>query len=158
MYRCSQCKLGEMRSGFVDDYDMSAFFGLDARLVRGAALVCNHCGEAALEGPVIEAAERALGRLILRASGPLRAKEVSFLRGLLGLSQAELGERLGVHRVSVARWETAAARVGILESFAIRTIVAWYLGDADLARSVASTTRPAGEPKGEPYRLDTLAA
>jgi YgiT-type zinc finger domain-containing protein len=102
MYRCSQCNLGEMLPGFVDDHDMSPFFGLDARLVHAAALVCNHCGEATLEGPVIEAAERALARLVVRETGPLRPREVRFLRGLLGLSQAELGERLGVHRVSVA--------------------------------------------------------
>jgi YgiT-type zinc finger domain-containing protein len=158
MYRCSQCNAGEMLPGFVDDYDMSPFFGLDARLVHGAALVCGHCGEVTLEGPVIEAAERALGRLVVLATGPLRPKEVRFLRGLLGLSQAELGERLGVHRVSVARWETETAPVGVLESFAIRTMAAWHLGDADLARAVASVPRPAAEPSSQPYRLDALAA
>jgi YgiT-type zinc finger domain-containing protein len=51
MYRCSQCNEGEMLPGLVDDYEMSAFFGLDARLVHAAALVCNHCGEVTLEGP-----------------------------------------------------------------------------------------------------------
>jgi YgiT-type zinc finger domain-containing protein len=48
-----------MLPGFVDDYDMSPFLGLDARLIRGPALVCNHCGEVTLDGSVIEAAERA---------------------------------------------------------------------------------------------------
>jgi putative zinc finger/helix-turn-helix YgiT family protein len=158
MYRCSQCNQGEMLPGFVSDYDMSPFFGLDARLVRAEALVCNHCGEVTLAGPVIEAAERALGRLVVRESGPLKPKEVRFLRGLMGLSQAELGERLGVHRVSVARWETDTAPVGALESFAIRTMAAWHLGDAELARAVASVQHPAAEPSDGPYRLDTLAA
>jgi YgiT-type zinc finger domain-containing protein len=158
MYRCSQCNLGEMLPGFVDDYDMSPFFGLDARLVRAPALVCDHCGEVTLEGPVVEAAERALGRLVVCGAGPLGPKEVRFLRGLMGLSQAELGERLGVHRVSVARWETETAPVGVLESFAIRTMAAWHMGDADLARAVASVPRPAVGPGGQPYRLDALAA
>jgi DNA-binding XRE family transcriptional regulator len=147
-----------MLPGFVDDYDMSPFFGLDARLVRAPALVCDHCGEATLEGPVLEAAERSLARLVVRGSGPLKPKEVRFLRGLMGLSQGELGERLGVHRVSVARWETETAPVGALESFAIRTMMAWHLGDAELARAVASVARPASEASGEPYRLETLAA
>jgi putative zinc finger/helix-turn-helix YgiT family protein len=158
MYRCSQCHQGEMLSGFVDDHDMSPFFGLDARLTRAAALVCNHCGEATLDGSVIEAAERALGRLVVRGTGPLRPNEVRFLRGLMGLSQQALAERLGVHRVSVARWETDTAPVGALESFAIRTMAAWHVDDADLARAVASVPRPSTEPEGEPYRLDPLAA
>jgi len=158
MYRCSQCNLGEMVSGFVDDYDMSPFFGLDARLSHAAALVCNHCGEVTLEGSVIEAAERTLARLVVRCTGPLRPKEVRFLRGLMGLSQGELGERLGVHRVSVARWETESAPVGALESFAIRTMAAWHMGDADLARAVASVPKPDAEPSWQPYRLDAMAA
>ncbi len=158
MYRCTQCHQGEMLPGFVDDHDMSALFGLDARLVHASALVCDHCGEITLEGQVIEAAERALGRLVVCGTGPLRPKEVRFLRGLMGLSQADLGERLGVHRVSVARWETETAPVGTLESFAIRTMAAWQIGDADLARTVATAARPSTEPSSEPYRLDTLAA
>jgi YgiT-type zinc finger domain-containing protein len=158
MYRCTQCHQGEMLPGFVDDHDVSTFFGLDARLVHAPALVCNHCDEVTLEGPVIEGAERALGRLVVRATGPLRPKEARFLRGLMGLSQADLAERLGVHRVSVARWETETAPVGVLESFAIRTMAAWHLGDAELARAVASASRTSTEPNGEPYRLDPLAA
>lgn len=158
MYRCSQCHQGDMLPGFVEDYDMSPYFGLDARLIRAPALVCNHCGEVALEGPVIEAAERTLAQLVVRGTGPLRPKAVRFLRGLMGLSQAALGERLGVHRVSVARWETEASGVGALESFALRTMAAWHLGDAELARAVASVPRPASESSGEPYRLAAVAA
>ena len=59
--------------------------------------------------------------------------------------------------MSVARWETAAAPVGVLESFAIRTMAAWHLGDADLARDVATLPRPA-QAGGAPYRLELLAA
>jgi DNA-binding XRE family transcriptional regulator len=158
MYRCTECHQGDLLPGFVDDHDVSALFGLGARLVHAPALICNHCGEATLEGPVIEAAERTLAQLVVRGTGPLRPKGVRFLRGLMGLSQADLGERLGVHRVSVARWETDTAPVGALESFAIRTMVAWHLGDVELARAVASAPRPSTEPGGEPYRLDMLAA
>src|SRR3954465_12270616 len=99
MYRCSQCHQGEMLPGFVDEYDISPFFALDTRLARAAALVCTDWGEATLAGPVGQAAERALGQLVVRGTGPLKPKEVRFLRGLMGLSQAELSERLGVHRV-----------------------------------------------------------
>jgi DNA-binding XRE family transcriptional regulator len=147
-----------MVPGIVEDFHMSPLFGLDAELVRAAALVCDRCGEVALEGPVVEAAERTLADLILRGTGPLKPKEVRFLRDLMGLSQAELGERMGVHRVSVARWETDTAPVGALESFAIRTMVAWHLNDAELARAVASAARPSSEPPRGPYRLEPLAA
>lgn len=158
MVRCSQCHQGDMLPGFVEDYDMSPYFGLDARLIRARALICDHCGEVALEGPVIEAAERTLTQLVLRGTAPLRPKAVRFLRGLMGLSQAALGERLGVHRVSVARWETEASGVGPLESFALRTMAAWHLGEVDLAREVATAPRPSDESSEESYRLAPLAA
>lgn len=158
MYRCSQCNQGQMLAGFVEDHDMSPYFGLDVRFSRAPALICDHCGAVALEGPVLEAAERALATIVVRGTGPLRPKEVRFLRGLMAMSQAALGERLGVHRVSVTRWETEAASVGALESFAIRTMAAWHIGDADLARAVASVPKPAEASSAEPYRLEPLAA
>jgi DNA-binding transcriptional regulator YiaG len=127
-------------------------------LIRAPALVCDHCGEVTLEGPVIEGAERLLAQLVVRGTAPLRPKAVRFLRDLMGLSQAALGERMGVHRVSVARWETEASAVGTLESFALRTMAAWHLGDAELARAVATAPRLSAESSGEPYRLAPVAA
>lgn len=158
MSRCSQCNQGEMVPGLVEDHDMSPFFGIDARLVRTKALICNQCSAATLEGTVLEAAERSLVKLILRGTGPLSPKEVRFLRDFMGLSQAELGERLGVHRVSLARWETDSVPVGPLESFALRTMVAWHMSDADLARAIATIPRPSPASPSEPYRLEALLA
>ncbi len=69
-----------MRYGFAD-HDVSTLFGLDARLARVPALVCDRCGEAALDGQVIESAERTLGGQVVCGTGPLRSTEVRFLRG-----------------------------------------------------------------------------
>ena len=41
----------------------------------------------------------------------MQAAEVRRLRKRLGLTQARFGRLLGVHRVTVARWETGAAEV-----------------------------------------------
>ena len=36
----------------------------------------------------------------------MKAEEIKALRLRLGLTQAELGTEIGVHQVTVARWET----------------------------------------------------
>jgi DNA-binding transcriptional regulator YiaG len=158
MSRCSQCNQGEMVPGLVEDHDMSSFFEIDARLVRARALVCNQCSAATFEGTVLESAERSLVKLILRGTGPLWPKEVRFLRDFMELSQAELDERLGVQRASIARWETDAGPVGPLESFALRTMVAWHMNDADLARAIATIPCPSPASPAGPYRLEALLA
>ena len=52
----------------------------------------------------------------------MNASEVAKIRSQLGLSQAQLGELLGVHTLTVSRWERGllqptAHQVTLLESF-----------------------------------------
>lgn len=63
------------------------------------------------EGVSIEHADelhRVIANWIVQQRHTLRGQEVRFLRSLLDLSQAGLGEVLGVSRPTVARWEAAA--------------------------------------------------
>ena len=54
----------------------------------------------------------------------LCGEEVRFIRKALGLSQAAFAARLGVHRVSVARWESNEIPLDGPTSVAIRALAA----------------------------------
>ncbi len=62
---------------------------------------------------------RGIGRLqgdiryaLLGRGGPFSGREVRFLRKYEGWKQAELAGRLGVHKITVAKWESGAGPVG----------------------------------------------
>jgi putative zinc finger/helix-turn-helix YgiT family protein len=109
MIRCSDCEQGTMIEGRVQDYDASAVVGLDAVVLRSApALVCDRCGHVMFEGKVVEAVTHELARLVVRHGEDLRPDEIRLLREVIGMTQAELAERLGVSRATVNRWETGS--------------------------------------------------
>src|SRR5512141_2023438 len=113
MIRCSDCGQGTMIEGRVQDYDASALVGLDAVVLRSApALVCDRCGHVMFEGKVVEEVTHELARLIVRHGEDLRPEEIRFLREVMGMTQAELAERLGVSRATVNRWETGSDGTG----------------------------------------------
>lgn len=150
--RCSVCDKGTLKPGRVKDHDFSADAGLEGvTLAQAPALVCSACGAVALEGETIEAALAELTRVIVREGDELRPREAAFLRAELGMKQAELAERLGVTRVTVARWETGEEPLGRVQSLALRTLAAWHLGDAKLAREVGEPKASRAERTGPPY-------
>ena len=62
------------------------------------------------EGISIESADelhQAIAQAIILAPHALRGQEIRFLRSLLEISQAALGDLCGVSRATVARWEGA---------------------------------------------------
>jgi DNA-binding transcriptional regulator YiaG len=148
-----------MVEGRVEDYDASAIVGFGEVFVHSApALVCDRCGHVMFEGWVVEAATRELARLIVRQSEDLRPDEIRFLREVVGMTQAELAERLGVSRATVNRWETSDDSVGPVPSLALRTLAAWSLDDADLAREIGAPRRARAERSSPPYQLGAIAA
>jgi DNA-binding transcriptional regulator YiaG len=159
MIRCSVCNQGKVVERVVEHHDVSALVGLDqVFLVKTTALACDRCGSVSLDGSVVEALIESLARIIV-GQDELRPKEVRFLRELLGMTQAALAERLGVTRVTVARWETAEGDVGTVSSLALRTLVAWQLDDAALAREIGGPLRkPAVKRTAPPYELNLPAA
>lgn len=158
MIRCSACRTGTLEVGKTKRHDVGALFGLSHVYLEGApALVCPNCGHVALEGEVIELTRRALARLIVTESGLLTSSEARFLRETMGMTQAELGQRLHVIRGTITRWESGE-KLGALQSFALRTLAAWSLNDEKLAYSVSAPEAPPPKTKGKKsYRIDQRA-
>jgi transcriptional regulator with XRE-family HTH domain len=105
---------------------------------------------------VIEAARKALARIIVKHSSSLSPAEARFLRETMGLTQAELAERLQLIRGTITRWE-AGSDLGPLQSFVLRTLTAWALNDQKLAHLVsAPDVPPPAEQTTRPYRIEHL--
>jgi putative zinc finger/helix-turn-helix YgiT family protein len=153
MIRCSSCSSSSLRQRATNDHDVGPLFGLDEVRVDGVpAWVCPHCAHVVLEGEVIEGLRHEIALLIVQGSGPLTAKEVRFLRETLGMTQAQLAERLDVIRGTVTRWE-AGDEVGPVQSFALRTLAAWALEGGALARAVSAPDAPRFPAQTRPYRI-----
>jgi YgiT-type zinc finger domain-containing protein len=154
MIRCSNCS-GSLRKGRTRDHDVGPLFGLDEVLLdRAPALVCDSCGHVALEGDVIEAARTELAKFLVRERTVLSPREVRFLRETIGMTQAQLAERLDIIRGTVTRWEAGEDDLGPIQSFAVRTLAAWSLDGEKLAHQVSAPDSP--KPAvvlARPYRI-----
>jgi DNA-binding transcriptional regulator YiaG len=153
MIRCSNCRKGFLHPGQTKDHNIGPLFGFESVLLSNApALMCEHCGHVALEGEVIEAARRTLTELIVRNREPLTAEEARFLRETIGMTQAQLADRLNLSRVTVTRWETGE-ELGPMQSFVLRTLAAWSL-DGALAQLVGAPEIKPSPPVPKPYRIE----
>lgn len=153
MIRCSSCRKSFLQPGQTKDHNIGPLFGFDRVLLSQApALICDNCGHVALEGEVIESARRKLGELIVRSREPLTPAEARFLRETIGMTQAQLADRLGIGRVTVTRWETGED-VGAVQSFALRTLAAFAL-DGALAQIVSAPEIQPSHPIPKPYRIE----
>ncbi len=156
MIRCSNCRKSVLHPGQIKEHNIGPLFGFDRVLLSEApALVCDHCGHIALEGDVIEAARRRLAELIVRGDEPLTAIEARFLRETIGMTQAQLADRLKLTRVTVTRWENGE-ELGHIQSFVLRTLAAWGL-DGALAQLVSAPEIKPSAPIPKPYRIDQSA-
>lgn len=66
--------------------------------------------------------DRAIAQIVVRDQNRLTGQEVRFLRGLLDMTQAELGGALGKDAQTVARWERGKTEIPPTEDIAVRQI------------------------------------
>jgi DNA-binding transcriptional regulator YiaG len=110
------------------------------------------------EAGVVEAITEELVRLIVQEGEELRPAEVRFLREVLGMTQGELADRLGISRATVNRWEAGDDMVGPINALALRTLAVWNLNDAALAKEIGQPRRlPKTDRVRLPYRLERVA-
>lgn len=98
---------GEFRATKLATFDFTSIAGLPSELRNVRGLKCSNCEETTLEGRVINAALNILTLKLVRQSARLSQDHSRFLRKRLGLSQQALADRMGIDRVTVARWESS---------------------------------------------------
>lgn len=94
--------------------------------------------------------DRAIALAVVRRQSRLTGQEVRFLRGLLDMTQVELGATLGKDGQTVARWEKGKTEIPPTEDIAIRQI---YLEKTGHRQRFIDTSRHVAELK---ERLDSV--
>ncbi|QJE73685.1 helix-turn-helix domain-containing protein [Aerophototrophica crusticola] len=88
------------------------------------------------------ALDRAIALVIIRRRRHLTGQEVRFLRGLMDMTQEELGTLLGKDAQSVARWEKSKTSIPPTEDRALRQIFLEHVGErqpfTETARQVSA--------------------
>ncbi|NJM91987.1 MAG: helix-turn-helix domain-containing protein [Rhodospirillaceae bacterium] len=82
--------------------------------------------------------DRAIAQIVVRDQSRLTSQEVRFLRGLLDMTQAELGSALGKDAQTVARWEKGKTEIPPTEDIAVRQI---YLEETGHRQRFIDTSR-----------------
>ena len=96
--------------------------GLDyVYLLDGFETIKTACGRAVRVANASKL-DRAIAQIVVRDQNRLTGQEVRFLRGLLDMTQAELGSALGKDAQTVARWEKGKTEIPPTEDIAIRQI------------------------------------
>ena len=106
-------------------------------------------------GPVVRVAnagklDRAIALAVVRRQSRLTGQEVRFLRGILDMTQAELGGALGKDAQSVARWEKGKTELPPTEDIAIRQV---YLEKTGHRQRFVETSRQVAELKERVERV-----
>ena len=94
--------------------------------------------------------DRQIALAVVERQGPLTGQEVRFLRGLLDLTQAQLGELLGKDAQSVARWERSKTAIPPTEDRALRQV---YLEETGHTVKFVETIRRVAAIKGRVERV-----
>lgn len=97
-------------------------------------------------GPAVQVAnasklDRAIALAVVHHQNRLTGQEVRFLRGLLDMTQEELGRALGKDAQTVARWEKGKTELPSTEDLAIRQI---YLEETGHRQKFVETSRKVG--------------
>jgi len=118
--RCSNCGNADFEPRRIN-YDVGPLLGMTEVLVENyPALVCPKCKAVSHVGEVLNEVEMTLAAFILQ-KGTIDQMEVRYLRKLLGYTQDEFAQKLGVERITVSRWENSEAPVSGPQALALRS-------------------------------------
>lgn len=126
--------------------------GLESiRLVNVPALECGSCGEEFEEFPAYRRLIRQAVELLCQLDSRLNGQEIAFVRHALNRSQQELAGLLGVHTVTLSRWETGHSEVPATADRLLRALAFEHFGRA---RPVSLSTAPKKRNRERPITLD----
>lgn len=121
---CPNCTR-KMTQKILRSYEAGPLLGMRSVTLKNLpALVCPKDKSVIVNGGLLDALHDRLLVHVVTNGNVLCGEEVRFIRKALGLSQAAFAERLGVHRVSVARWESNEIPLDGPTSVAIRALAA----------------------------------
>ena len=147
--RCPVCGSAEVE---VRRLERHPGLGLEAiRLVNVPYLQCRTCGEELEEFPAYRRLIRQAVELICQLDSVLTGQEVAFVRHALNRSQQELAELLGVHTVTLSRWETGHSEVPAPADRLLRALAFEHFGRV---RPVSLSTAPRQRNRERPITLD----
>ena len=126
--KCSTCGKANLAHKLIE-HDVGPL--LDMRRVHVhnlPALVCPNCGGVSLYGDTLDRIAILLAIDVLQRT-ELHPEEVRYLRKLIGDTQDEFANRLGVVRATVNRWENGSESVRGPDAYAIRSHAFFRLRD-----------------------------
>jgi YgiT-type zinc finger domain-containing protein len=117
-----KCK-GQMTQAVLPEYDFTPLVGLPVVVLGMPILRCEKCGEEMLDGPDVERVLAALIRAVTELPRRLGPKQARFLRGQLGLTQKALAQKMGLHTITVAGWESTKT-ISPQNDYILRSMIA----------------------------------
>jgi putative zinc finger/helix-turn-helix YgiT family protein len=118
--RCGSSEIVEIKG----DYRY-AESGLKNVMLKGITLhKCKNCGELLPEIPHIKKLHAKIALELLYKEGSFAGEEIRFLRKEMRLKANELAALLGVHKVTVSRWENNEEKIGPSSDRLLRYIYA----------------------------------
>ena len=97
---------GELRPTKFDVYDFSAYVGFKVTVSGVDGLKCTKCGGETVDGSLVNAVMTYTIVQIAKSPRRLNGAEARYLRHTLDVTQEELAARMGIDRVTVAKWES----------------------------------------------------
>jgi putative zinc finger/helix-turn-helix YgiT family protein len=123
MKRCPQCGSEDLITTHGDYHYLES--GLPNVILKDIPLRrCKGCSELWPVISRIKQLHEVITEALVKKASPLTGDEVRFLRKALRLKARELASVLGVHKVTVSRWETGKEAIGPTADRLLRLMVA----------------------------------
>lgn len=104
---------------------IKGFMNLDYVEVRHVPYVESKRFGRGTDAETLKNVERHVAHALLAGRRPLRGAEVLFFRSVLGMSQKQLGEKLGYSDVAILKWERKKSkRLDPVNEVAVRALMA----------------------------------
>lgn len=119
---------GTLRKVELKEFDFSGFAGLRVILRGIRGLRCSKCKRSTLAGETVNHLLDALPAFVLKFPQLLSPELARFLRKRMRLSQQELADAMGIHRVTVTEWESGDKTISPQHDLMLRAVAAARLG------------------------------
>ena len=114
---------GHLRVATLPEYDFSDYVGFKLTLTKIPGLRCDKCHGETLSGSMITRVLNLTTTRISSSPRRLHGAEARYLRKTLGVTQEELATRMGINRVTVAKWECGDEQISPQHDYILRGMI-----------------------------------